>query len=156
MATIVKANPDYTASAVNLTNDAVVGVALFKLQAKRHLNDELLEKIEESIPADLKEKRGALLLDIQAAEKEVRELIETCGSYQDVEHGSYALKQAKHTINYEADLVRDNLTPKAAAMVLYEAVNVPALKGLVTGHLIDQSVMDKCGIAKISYAFIIK
>lgn len=152
----VKANPDYTASAFNLTNDPAVGVALFTLQGKRHLNEELLGLIEESIPVDLKEKRGALLLEIQAAEKEVRELIETHGSYQDVEHGSYAVKQAKHTINYEPALVRENLAPNAAAMVIIEAVNVPALKGLVTGGIIEQSVMEKCGIAKISYAYIIR
>ena len=156
MVTAVKSNPDYTASAFNLTNDPAVGVALFILQGKRHLNDELLQKIEASIPAELKQRRGELLLEIQVAENDIKKLIEEKGSYQSPEQGSYAVKQVKHTINYEADLVRDNLAPNAAAMVLYEAVNVPALKGLVTGGLIEQSVMDKCGIAKISYAFIIR
>lgn len=156
MVTAVKTNPDYSASAVMLVNNPKVGIALFKLQAKRALNDELLNKMEDCIPDELKTKRGELLSEMIVLEKELKTLIETEGSYQDVEHGSYAVKQAKHTVSFEPALVRDNLTDQYANMVIVEAVDKVKLEGLVKGGFIDQSVANKCGIAKISYVFIIK
>lgn len=153
---VEKKNPDYTASAVNLVNPVGVQEMYRTFQINRKAQAEAAAKIEASIPADLRLERLCLEAKGDEIMKQLRELIDTQGSFQNIEAGEYAVKQAKHTVSYEPSLVRDNLSDQYANMVIIEAVDAVKLKGLVTGGFIDQSVADRCGIAKISYAFIIK
>ena len=153
---VEKKNADYSASAVNLVNPVEVSSLLHCLRAARGSLQEVAQRIEDSIPAELKAEREKLVQESTAMELKLRENIETFGSYQDVAAGEYALKQMRKTVAYEPSLVRDNLEPKLAQMVIIESVDKTKLSGLVKGGFISQEQSDRCGIAKIDYAIIIK
>lgn len=80
-------NPDYSASAMNLTNDA-----------------RLLELL------------GGLY-SLQASRQRQQEAIESFGSYQDMEAGHYALKQRRVTVTYSAAAVRTAMPDFAKAVI---------------------------------------
>jgi len=152
---VEKKNPDYSASAVNLTNHEDVKEALDELHGSQkylaHLQVVLKERNEE-LMAEIDAVAGT----ISGLAQNIRTLIDTHGSYQDIEAGAYAVKQMRKTVSYEPALVRDNLDVKCAAMVIIESVDKVSLGRLVKAGIVSQEQADLCGIAKIDYAYIIK
>ncbi len=148
-----KKNPDYELSAVNLINPPEVGallVQLHDLQAKA-------KKYEESLQDTVAYQDLQLCLGaISALTGHIKKMIDERGSYQDVQHGVYGVKQRKESISYKANLVRDWLDNKFARLVIVEAVDVKALDGLVKGKLVTEDQAKLCGEVKESFAFIIR
>lgn len=151
-----KKNIDYSASAVNLVNPPQVEGLLRELQNQSTMASQLRNQAEALIPDELKTKIKKADDESTRLSAEVHKAIDEFGSYQDLLSGSYAIKQMKRTIAYEPKLVRDNLDEKLARMVIIEAVDKTKLAGLVKGGFITQEQSDACGIAQISYAYIIK
>jgi len=149
---VEKKNPDYSGSAVKLCNPAEVG----ELLAQRL-------SLTGSI-ADLKDELEALELyrqiqetekTLRALDEEIKQAIETHGSYQDTETGIYGVKQRKLSVIYVPGLVRD-VIPKFADAVIEEVVNKIAIEGLIKGKLITPEQADKISNTTENFAFIIK
>jgi len=151
-----KSNPDYSASAVMLTNPGKVMVQYAILKVQQTKMAYLQGQAEASIPQELRDEIFETQKLIETKNKELREAIDELGSYQNVEAGEYAVKQMRKTVNYEPALARDNLDPKCAAMVIVESVDKVALNRLVKAQMVTQEEADLCGIAKIDYAYIIR
>ena len=151
-----KRNPDYTASAVNLVNPPEVLQLLSNYHSQSIEIENVKKQIEACVPHELADMLYQLEEYHTRTNTALRKAIDEHGSYQDIEQGLYAVKQAKHTVSYEPKLVRDNLESKLADMVIIEAVDKVKLSGLVKGSFITQEQADKCGIARIDYAYIVK
>jgi hypothetical protein len=149
-----KANPDYSASAVNLVTDTPKELwGLDKLEALCRDATDIeagLEKTPEYQALQIVNRK------IAALQAEIKKLIESQGSYQNTETGQYALKQRRVSFTYSPELVKANL-PKFACALIEERVNEKALDGLVKGGLINNEQVASCvGETKETYAFIIK
>jgi hypothetical protein len=146
-------NPDYTASAVNLVNPPEIGPKLMELQdiqARWSTLDANLQAMPEY--QELQEQAAKLA----AIRDEVKQLIDTFGSYQNIESGFYAVKQRKESMVYQALKARANLPVKLAELVIIESVDAKALDGLVKGGLVTPEQARKCGEVKETFAYIIR
>ena len=151
--TITKPKPkDYTASAVNLVNPPEVAEVLEQRAKAVGMLNEAKQRLEQTI-----EYQNVSLLanDIAEMSHQLQELVETYGSYQDMEQGLYAIKQAKISVSYDPMRVKANL-PKFADAVIEETVNKKAIEGLIKGKLISPEQADACADKSESYAYIIK
>ncbi len=153
----VKKNPDYSASAINLTNPPEVKDLL--LAQKNRLFDlsKLQEKIDACIPLGLQAELECLQNEITTEDKGIRGYIDTFGSFQDVERGLYAIKQRKLSVSYDAASFESHY-PELAPAVLVKSVNIKAIEGLVKGGLLDKACLEAEDVIKVSesFAYIIK
>lgn len=148
-------NPDYTASAVKLTNSPEVkGLFHEWLTAKDLANEakEAFDKVTAELPEfDKAEQAIALLKEtIQNLEAAIKEF----GSYQDIEQGLYALRQKRQQISYDPQMVKEHI-PDYADKILSQ-VDTTVLRGLITGKLVTKEQADKCAIVKESVRFVIE
>ena len=149
-------NPDYSASAVMLTNSPQVMDLLARYHREASGLMELTELIEKAIPQDLKEHKATLEKIHQATDKSIRQAIDEFGSYQNTETGEYALKQKRESINYKPELVRQYAPSKVASFVLVESVDSKAMEAMLkTGRLSPEQAR-QCGEIKESFAYIVK
>ena len=149
-----KKNPDYTNSAIDLCNSAVV-IELYGQWKEandkyKELNMVLAEQ-NQVLMKSIEEQRG-LIGEFQV---KLMEAIEQYGSYQDVDAGEYAVKQARTSEVYIPERVRKNI-PQYAEAVIEEIVNKEKVGGLLKGGLITQEQVDAISEKSESYAFIIK
>ncbi len=126
-------NPDYTASAENLTNYPQVLKCLESLS----IADKVArEAFQEATNTDAYKRYERLKTDADTQRDYVTELIKNRGGYQDVERGIYGLVQLRRSYDYKIDLVKTNLEPKIAQMCIIETVDKKAVEGLVKGGFI--------------------
>ena len=151
-----KKNPDYSQSAVNLTNPPQVEGLLRELQNCQTAAIQLRNQADTLIPDELKGK-------IKRAEElgsklssEIRQAIDELGSYQDVDKGWYALKQRRESILYKPELVRQYAPSKVASFVIIESVDSKALDALVKAGQVSPEEAKRCGEVKESFAYIIR
>lgn len=155
-----KHNPDYSKTAVNLTNPNELAYLLGKMHE--------FEKQKQLIQDNIKNRCPDLISALEYCDEtlkglriEIEEAIEVHGSYQDVEKGEYALKYKKVTLIYNAEAFKSRY-PKLAPVVLEEVINENILKGLVKSGLLEMKELLNGGLAtpviteKESFAFIIK
>ncbi len=150
-----KANPDYSASAVNLTNDKRLEDLLDRLRIQEGELEESEAEVEALIPDPLKETLYLTKKQIKNLTDDIRQTIDEFGSYQNVDIGAYAVKQRKESITYLPEKVK-TILPDFALIVIEESVNKKAFEGLVKGGLITEAEATQCGIVAMSYAYIIK
>jgi hypothetical protein len=149
-------NKDYAKSAVKLTNPESVK----KLYAEYKFHQQNLADIDLQIatlvPDSLKVKREAGEQALAEAEKTLKAMIETDGSYQDVTTGEYALLQNRVSVSYSVDGCRKAI-PDFAKAVITETVDQDKIKGLLKGKLITEDQVKPFRIeTPASPAFIIK
>lgn len=152
--TKVKAHPDYTASAVSLTNTPQVKDLLDEWQAAKELAVEAvtaLNEVTEKLPERIKagEAQGVLT----EARKNLEAAVISLGGYQDVEAGLYALQQVRKQIIYDPDKVKE-LIPVYADKILVQ-VDGNVLKGLIRGKLVTAEQAEQCQIVKETKLFVI-
>ena len=153
---MMKANPNYEASAVNLVNPAPV-VSDLQLIKEIRANITLLEeKRDACIPKELKDALIDARANLDRMVKNIKVDIDAYGSYQDTETGEYALKQRRESITYRPDLVIQHLSAKLADLVIIKAVDSKALDGLVKGGLVTAKEARACGEVKDTFAYIIR
>ncbi len=145
-------NPDYSASAVNLTNSVQVIIDLRALKGLQIQIAELQKKIDDCIPQELKDLMSSLQTQFSACAQGTKSDIDTYGSYQDIEAGMYAVKQRKLSISYDASSFESHY-PELAPAVLVKSVNIKAIEGLLKGQLLDKARLEAEGVLKISEAF---
>ncbi len=151
-----KRNPDYSASAVMLTNPPQVMVDLETIKGLNLQITDLRERIESLVPKELRDTLTSLQKDLDAASKGIREDIDEFGSYQDPDKGEYALKQKRESILYKPELVRQYAPSKVASFVIIESVDNKGLDALLKAGQITPEVARQCGEVKESFAYIIK
>ena len=143
---------DFTKSAERLTNPAEVRNLLLEYGEALALTEarETALKATEAY-AVLNQAQEAA----SKAREAVREAVERCGSYQDVEAGHYAVKQRKFSVSYDPVKVRE-VIPQFAAGVIEESVPKNKILGLVRGGLITSEQEAKLAITtELQPAFII-
>ena len=148
---IEKKNPDYTESAVNLTNPPEVIKAMGERESfASHIAN--LKALLEAYPEweELRKAEQRLTDHDQL----IRKLIDNFGSYQDTERGIYGLKQIRKTITFLAEKIREVIPAFAEAVI--DGVKKTQMNGLITGGLITQEQANKCSQTEVSYAYIIK
>lgn len=167
---MTKTNPDYTASAVNLTNPTSVSSLLAKLRlSEEGLNTtmEIVSRVLEIHAPHLADQRQEYEKAIAQTMLELRSTIEADGSYQDTEAGIYGLKQRKVSKEYHAEAFEARY-PRYAGSVIIKAVDVPVLQALIKGGQLNEETLKREGpvgvdgygppviTEKESFAFIIK
>lgn len=153
---VEKKNPDYSASAVNLTNSDQINEQFELMQNQQSKLNEINKKIEDSIPEELKQSRHEIEERITDTVQGIRKLIDEHGSYQDIEKGWYAIKQRRESITYQPILVRRLLPDNVASLVLVESVDTKKLDGLIKGGIVTQEQAKACGEVKETFAYIIR
>ena len=151
-----KANPDYSQSAVNLTNSIQVVVTLRAIRGLTSQIAELKATIENLIPQELKDSRASLQMQLDAATQGIYKDIDAYGSYQDQEKGEYALKQRRESILYKPALVRCYAPSRVASFVIIESVDSKAMEAMAKAGQIDPETAKKCGEVKETFAYIIR
>ena len=147
---------DYTNSAENLCNPLTVGNLLNELHLeegyKATLEDKLKERCAKLVNGIAE--RGATIAELQ---KQIREAIETHGSYQDIPRGHYAVKYRRISKTYNAEKFA-GFFEKFVPAVIIQVVNEAALEGLIKGGLIKEEELENCDVIQkeTKYAFIIR
>jgi len=148
-----KKNPDYSATAVNLSNPPQVKEALDKLHEIQG-TIAMLEKQQRQLNPGLAADLDALKVSEGEKVTAIRNLIDHFGSYQDTEKGEYALVYVRRTAQYNAYAFEARY-PDHAKIVIVKQVNAEAIKGLVKGKLLSQDELERAnadGPAVITYA----
>ncbi|MFA5439726.1 hypothetical protein [Dehalococcoides sp.] len=128
---VTKANPDYTASAVDLNNPPELAELL---NQRRYMEARILgARTMAGLPAMENELAD---LDIK-----IRQSIDALGSFQDTELGMYALKQRRQSIIYSPAKIREYLPAKYAEAVIDEHVNEKVLTSLIKGGQVSDTVI---------------
>jgi len=148
-------NPDYTASAVKLTNSPEVKALLDEWVAAEKLDEEAT-RVSLLAIGDLPETIASLEARNQKvqARENLEVAVKELGGYQDVEQGLYALQQVRKTVTYDPEKVKVEI-PTYADKILAQ-VDVAVLKGLLRGKLITQEQVDACATVKESLRFVIE
>ena len=148
---VEKKNPDYTESAVNLTNPPEVIKAMGERESfASHIAN--LKALLEAYPEWEELKKAEQRLTDH--DQYIRKLIDEFGSYQDTIVGIYGLKQLRKTITFIAEKIREVIPAYAEAVI--DGVNKTKVNGLIKGGLISQEMADLCSQVKEDYAYIIK
>jgi hypothetical protein len=115
-----KANPDYSASAENLTNRELVGV---QLNARRYIVRQIADLQERIADTDDSKMMADLVKQVNTLDDEIKQMVEKVGGYQDTKAGDYALKQQRTSVSYNPVKVKEALPAKYAIAVIDETVN---------------------------------
>ena len=129
--------PDYSASAVNLTNPQVLEVAMAAYRYELAKMADIEVQIKAAIPqalSDILDQQGRVLADMSKA---IHGLIDQFGSYQNIELGIYAVKQRRESTSYTVEGCRKAI-PQFAPAVIEEYVNDKKVEGLLKGGLITK------------------
>ncbi len=152
-------NTDYSASAVNLTNDYRLGDSLNILRTRQEQLEKLNEEARALIPAELHELIQAAEEMVKQSQGEIRQRIDEFGSFQDLTVGRYAVKQRKVSVSYDAARFKF-LYPQYAPAVIVESVDTAKLKGLIKGGLLKEEDLKHPDVAVAKetegFAYIIK
>jgi hypothetical protein len=151
-----KKNPDYSASAVNLTNPPEVQELLMAQRQRQTALVVLCDQADACVPAELKAQIAELESTIAAEQAGIKGYIDTFGSYQNLETGMYGVKQRRESVTYSPELMRKYLDPKIANLVIVESVDTRKLDGLIKGGFVTPEEVRGCGEAKESFAYIIR
>ena len=158
MTTETKKNPDYSNSAVNLieTRPEVFGLIMDEYYLAEESKEELRKELETT---ELFKRWADACTRASSKKDEVIKAIEEYGSYQNIETGEYAIKQAKQSKHYNAKpfMESENFL-KYIPAVIEQSINVKALEGLVKGKLITEEELKETGVITTTetYAYIIK
>jgi hypothetical protein len=149
-----KKNPDYSESAVKLTNPESLKTAMENYHAVVFTARKLEEELETT---ETYKKLVEVNARLNAWEKEIKILIEQDGSYQDIEKGVYAVKQRRISYQYDAAFFAEKF-PNFAPAVIKQIVDITKLNGLLKGGLIKMEELLKSRVAQENetYAYIIK
>jgi hypothetical protein len=145
-----KKNADYSASAVMLGDHEPVKIALSLYKGTEVKLEECKKRLEAT--PEYKE-LSRIAVQLAEVKVEVREVIDDCGSYQDLENGIYAVKQRRESKTYLAEPFAKNYE-KFAPVVIEQAINVKALEGLIKGKLITEDELKDNGVIKVSESFV--
>ncbi len=151
-----KKNPDYSGSAVNLSNPPQVIGLLKELHLRQDKVTQLTDKTKEYIPQELINQIAEATSQCKELQEALRKAIDEFGSYQDSDKGEYALKQKRESIIYKPELVRQYAPSKVASFVLVESVDTKALDALVKAGQLTAVEARQCGEIKESFAYIIR
>lgn len=158
MTTETKKPPDFSQTAVNLCNPSEVYELLTRLhEEQRNLEQQKLE---------LRAKQENLVTQIEMTEqviaslqKDIKQAIETYGSFQNPELGYYGVKYQKMIRSYHVDPFKLRYAKYVPAMV-EESINVKALEGLIKGGLITEADLSHPDVGVITetpqYAFYVR
>lgn len=147
-------NRDYSASAVDLNNDALVEDAYQNYRKASELSDELRAKLE--LTPEFKAWTESCFV-VAEAKSNLSIAIDQNGSYQDVEAGHYAIKQRKVSKQFHVEPFIKNFE-KFVPLVVEQTINIDALKGQIKGKLITEDELLEKGVITTTetYAYIIK
>lgn len=151
-----KRNPDYSASAVNLTNSSQVMDLLAKYHAEERVLSNLRQQAIDAVPKELQELIALHTRTQFDIDKVLRQSIDEHGSFQNVDAGQYAIRQRRESIIYKPELVRCYAPSKVASFVLIESVDKNAMDAMIKTGQITPEVAKQCGEVKESFAYIIK
>lgn len=152
MAETKSKNPDYSESAVNLTNSQELRDMLMAHRQKAGDFNALKELLERTDESKALEAAGDALHDLDA---QIKETIDRLGGFQDMAEGLYALRQRRLSLTYIPKLVKTILSSFAEA-VIEEVVNKKKMEGLLKGGLITEEQAEACAERSESLAYIIK
>jgi hypothetical protein len=150
-----KKNMDYSASAVNLINPLVVGAALDVLHGYQTDLNIVEQDIVNAVPPELLQKKNEIQKFIEGQNQVIRGMVDSFGSFQDLESGYYAVKQRRMTRSYDAEKF-ELYFPNFAPAILTKSVNVPALQGLIKGKLLTEESILPIIKETETFAYIIK
>lgn len=145
-------NPDFSESAVNLTNSPELRdmlVARRETITEVKVAEELLWETEQWQRFDIQQKLLGKLNDA------IKETMSRLGGFQDIEQGLYALGQRRVTITYIPKLVR-SILPKLAEALIEEVVNKKVMDGMLKGGVVTAAQAQTCSEEKENLAPIIK
>ena len=147
-------NPDYSKTAVKLTNPKEVAEALAILQDLKSRASELDALLRDNPLYRESLAQHDLILDQEAS---IKAAIDDFGSYQDQELGLYAVKYARQSKEYHAEPF-ELYFPQFAPAVIVKAVNTRAIEGLLKGGLLTEVGLTKIGVltTKETYAYVIR
>jgi len=151
-----KKAPDYSESAENLCNPSEV----YELLVRLHGEQVSLEGQREKLRAENENLIAQIELTeqvIAGLQKDIREAIETYGSFQDTELGYYGIKYRRMIKSYHAEAFNTYFS-KFASAVVEETINVKALEGLIKGKLIDETELKQRNVIteETQFAFVIR
>jgi len=147
-----KKNPDYTASAVSITNPQEIEILLGQRKAVSG-QVEAFKTVLEQVPAYKNIKEGeATLANI---DKQLTTLIDEKGGYQDTDAGLYALRQRRISLSYNPDQLRACI-PKWADAVISEVVDTKQVSQLIKSKLITETEIEPATIKKETTRIIIE
>ena len=146
-------NTDYSKSAVNETDQSKAlsnppeTANLYKLWREQMAElNAVLEQVEASIPAELREQRNAIEASLLDTRKDLETAIRTYGGFQNLETGEYALLQGKNTFLYNGEKFRE-FYPHLAGAVL-NLVNTEVLYALIKAETLKEVDLENQGIIK--------
>ena len=147
-----KKNPDYTASAVSITNPQEIEILLGQRRAIALTTDEFRQALL-SVPVYLNVKEGETrIADI---DKQIMALIDEKGGYQDIDIGLYALRQRRIALSYNPERLR-RCIPKWAGAVISEVVDPKQVSQLIKSKLITETEIEAATIRKETTRVIIE
>jgi len=147
-----KKNPDYTASAVSITNPQEIEILLGQ---RRAVSAEVadLRKVVEQFAAYKNIREGeATLADI---DQKLTTLIDEKGGYQDIDIGLYALRQRRIALSYNPERLRE-CVPKWADALISEVVDTKQVSQLIKSKLITETEIEAATIRKETTRVIIE
>ncbi len=139
---------DYTNSAVDISNPPEVKAAIAELQEWKTRLAARDNDIAKLVSEDLAKDREWARWQVEDLTKALRAAIEEHGGYQDIETETYALFQTRKTPEYDAQVFTEK-HPMAVQMVIEQAINKDALKGLIKGGILSEQ--DLIGEGVITY-----
>ena len=145
-------NPDFTLSAVNLTNSQELGDMLL---VRRQKSGDVKEMEDILHMTDEWKALEAIVADVDELDAQIREAIDRLGGFQSIEDGLYGLRQRRVSLTYVAKLVR-TILPNFAEALIEEVVNKKKMEGLLKGDLVTQEQAEACADRDETLAYIIK
>jgi len=147
-----KKNPDYTASAVSITNPVEIEILLGQRKSAENQIAGFRKTLEEDqIYQDIK--RGELF--IADIDKKLVALIDEKGGYQDTDAGLYALRQRRISLSYDPEELRHRI-PKWADAVISEVVDPKQVSQLIKSKLITEADVEGAATRKETTRIIIE
>lgn len=146
---------DYSNSAIALNNPIELESLLQQLAILQEKQLAANKELQEKNPEIFKRIEETTLAMV-TLKKDIQDVVDRLGSYQDLERGRYALKQKRVSLDYKPALVKVAIPANLLPAVIIESVNVKALEGLHKGGLVTREQMEASAEAKESYAYIIK
>jgi len=150
-------NPDYTASAKDLSSPEPTIKAYENWWASKTALEKAELEIEAKIPSELITARDNAQTAVQEAFNILKELVTDLGGFQNLETGEYALQQRKISRSYAVEPFKihcGEYTPQ----VLIEAIDGKALESLIKAGKLKEDALKERGIIieKETFAYIIK
>jgi len=152
--TRTKKPADYSNSAENLSNPPEIGEKLVELKELQFTASQIEAKLNENETYRLFKEYSDRIADTIA---QIKDMVDAQGSYQDIEHGMYAVKYRRVSKSYEAEPFM-KFYPQYVPAVIVNAVNSDALGGLIKGGLITEDELRKNGVLKedVKFAYHVK